>query len=133
MKNTKLTGDTAEAKVLAALVANGEKVLLPFGENHRYDLVLDRDGTFYRVQVKSGRLRDGCLVFNTYSTHHHRGGTAKGYVGEVDTFGVYCPDTGECYLFPIEVLPERRASFRVEDPKSVYKTMKFAKDYILPP
>ncbi len=37
-------GHRAEAAILAELVKRGYRVLLPFGVNQRYDLVLDCDG-----------------------------------------------------------------------------------------
>jgi hypothetical protein len=36
-------------------VRRGYSVLLPFGVNQRYDLVLDLDGRFVRAQCKTGR------------------------------------------------------------------------------
>jgi len=52
-------GTRTEAVVLAELVKRGYRVLLPFGHNHRYDLVLDVEGRFVRVQCKTGRLSRG--------------------------------------------------------------------------
>jgi hypothetical protein len=43
-------GQRTEAVILAELVKRGYRVLLPFGINYRYDLVLDLDGRFLRVQ-----------------------------------------------------------------------------------
>ena len=61
-RNTKLTGDISELRVLAALVEAGYHVWLPYGENHRADVVMeDGDGRLYRVQVKTGRLRGGVI------------------------------------------------------------------------
>lgn len=44
MVHTKVTGDTTEAIVLAEFLKAGFPVLLPFGENHRYDLVIETGG-----------------------------------------------------------------------------------------
>ena len=43
----------------AALIEAGYAVSKPFGENQRYDLVIDDGETLARVQVKTGRLRNG--------------------------------------------------------------------------
>jgi PD-(D/E)XK endonuclease len=52
-------GQRTEARILAYLVAHGYGVLLPFGVNQRYDLVLDLNGRFVRAQCKTGRYRKG--------------------------------------------------------------------------
>lgn len=41
----------------------GFDVLTPFGENTRYDLVLDDGEHLTRVQCKTGRLRNGAVIF----------------------------------------------------------------------
>src|SRR4029077_4235086 len=60
-------GQRTEAAVLAELVKRGHRVLIPFGVNHRYDLLLDLGGRFVRVQCKTGKLRRGVIRFKTES------------------------------------------------------------------
>lgn len=118
MEHPKAKGDRTTLAVLLALQSLGCTLLLPFGENARYDLVIDHDGRFERVQCKTGRLRNGAIVFATTSTYgHHRNPTTarKPYTGQIDSFGVYCPDNGGVYLVPIGDLPNRAsAALRVE-------------------
>jgi hypothetical protein len=65
----KRVGDISQAKVMAALVAAGKAVLFPFGENTRYDLVIDEGGRFVRLQCKTGRLgARGGIKFSTPCT-----------------------------------------------------------------
>jgi hypothetical protein len=56
-------------------------VLLPFGGgNGRYDMVIDDNGTFYRVQCKTVRLeKNGTVIaFNAASsTYHYYGGKGR--------------------------------------------------------
>ena len=81
-------------RVMLALVAAGYRVAIPFGEDQRYDLIIEKDNVLSRVQVKTGRLRKGVVMFNCSSSHAHRGGVAcRVYTGEIEYFGVYCPDT----------------------------------------
>ena len=61
-------GERSEAVIFAELVKRGHRVLIPYGNNHRYDLVIDVGGRFLRAQCKTGRLRDGVIRFNTVST-----------------------------------------------------------------
>jgi hypothetical protein len=90
LRDAKRVGDFSEVMLIAALSRAGYIVSLPLGESHRYDLIVDRDGVLSRVQVKTGRLRKGAVVFSCHSSH-----------GEVEYFGVYCEELGACYLVPI--------------------------------
>lgn len=104
MSETKRKGDISEAVVLAALVEAGYRVLLPWGDNAPYDLVVDTNGEFIRVQVKTGRLDNGAVKFNPRSVRARgRGETAQSerYDGKADLFMVYCPQTKEIYVIPV--------------------------------
>jgi PD-(D/E)XK endonuclease len=91
---------------------------MPFGENTRYDLVIDDGQALARVQCKTGRLRNGAVRFavcSFYGHHPHPSDVQRDYHGEVDYFCVHCPETGGVYLVPIEDLPVRRqAALRVD-------------------
>lgn len=96
------------------LVRRGYRVLLPFGVNQRYDLVLDVDGKFVRAQCKTGRLRDGVVRFATRSVQSNtRGSSKRGYVGEVDIFLVHCPQNRRTYAVPVEQAPADHMYLRV--------------------
>jgi hypothetical protein len=115
-RNTKAIGDRAEAMVIAALVCHGYLVSIPFGENHRYDLIADDGERLLRIQVKSGRLRNGIINYTCCSSHQHRrsGPTAsRPYFGEIEYLAVYCPGTGKVYLVPESELVATRAHLRV--------------------
>ncbi len=84
-RDTSAIGDTCEAMVLAAALKAGRTVLLPFGNRHRYDLVIeDRHGHFQRVQCKSARLIKGAIRFNTSSVHRKASGQVlrRDYTGD---------------------------------------------------
>ena len=54
-QNNKTKGERSEAIIIAKLLEVGYGVLTPFGDNRRYDLVIeDADGKFWRVQCKTG-------------------------------------------------------------------------------
>ena len=61
-------GQRSEAAILAALVHCGFHVLLPFGVNQRYDLVIDLDGN---SSVLSAR-QVGCGMGRSASTRRAR-------------------------------------------------------------
>ena len=64
MANTKDVGERSEAQVLAALLKLGKVVLMPYGDNQRYDFVVEDGGEFIRVQCKTGKLKDGRVNFD---------------------------------------------------------------------
>ena len=116
MKDTTSRGDVAEFQVIAALVRQGKRLLRPLSSSSRYDLVIDNaDGSFTRVQCKSGVLRNGSVQFRVYSISGHDT-QAKGYDGQVDAFGVYCAATSATYLVPVGALTScgHVAALRVE-------------------
>ncbi len=88
--------------VTAALAKSGYRLVIPYGDFARYDVVIvGEDGEFARVQIKAGRLRNGAIEFNGYSSHSHRGGvSSRSYAGDVELFGVYCPQVDRCFLVP---------------------------------
>jgi hypothetical protein len=97
---------------MTALYSAGFTVLVPFGENTRYDLVIDEGVDLARVQCKTGRLRNGAVWFSTCSSYaHHRspGARTRTYIGEVDYFAVHSPETGGVYLIPIQDVQTRRS------------------------
>jgi hypothetical protein len=96
--------------------------------------VIDDGATLSRIQCKTGRLRDGAVLFSTASTylhHAHPGVSRRGYQGEIDYFGVHCLATGGVYLVPIADVPTRTAAmFRVEPARNGQrKRIRLAADY----
>jgi hypothetical protein len=133
MRNTTGVGNISTAQVLAALVRMGKVVLLPFAEGGRYDLVFEEeDGRFVRVQCKTARLVRGAVCFATSSVDSRSADKVirKGYVGEVDFFGVYCAANGKIYLVPVTDVPLTMASLRLEPPRNGQQThIRWARDY----
>lgn len=128
---TALKGNTTEAAVLGAFVELDFAVLVPFGEGHPYDLVLQvSGGVFLRIQCKTARVYKGCVVFNSRSTDHGRGqGT---YTGLADLFGVFCPSTRNVYLVPVSQVPTSVVHLRLKPARNNQRRgVRFASDYEL--
>ena len=105
-------GNTAEAAVLAALVATDLEVLLPFGSGHSYDLAVALpDERILRVQVKSSRIRNGCVEFNSSSTDHGRG--QQSYVGRADLMAVHSAELGQVFVLPVAGCARFRSYLRL--------------------
>lgn len=130
MRSPKEIGDTAVAGVLASLLKKGNAILLPFGDSQRYDLVVEKNGQFSRIQCKNGRVRNGCIKFNTSSTQWYGGHRRMNYKGQVDYFGVYCAEVDKSYLVPVEVIGETQGVLRIKPTKNKQsKYVRWSTDY----
>ena len=119
---------------MLALRDAGFAILVPFGENTRYDLVIDDGRTLARVQCKTGHIRNGAIMFKVCSSyaHHPRPRMpARHYQGEVEFFGVHCPETGGTYLIPIADLTVKwEGALRLDHPRNgQQRGVRFASDY----
>jgi Holliday junction resolvase-like predicted endonuclease len=96
---TKQKGDIAEAFVTYLLKQNGFNVLLPWGEDNRYDLVTEKNGIFKRIQVKYATPKDGIVEVrirscNNYNIIHY---SPK----DIDIIAVYAPNQNKVYFIPL--------------------------------
>lgn len=132
-RNTKRVGIVSELVAMERFAAAGFRLLLPFGENSPYDLVLEnRKGRLFRVQVKTGRLRRGVVLFNCVSNHGHRKSPRTRYVGMIDAFAIYCPDNHEFYVIRIDApaVTTSYGSLRIAAAaNNMQKTIHWARDY----
>ena len=130
MVHTKVIGETTEAIVLAEFVKAGFPVLLPFGENQRYDLVIEAGGRFLRVQCKTGRPVQGAVCFNATSHDGHR--PRQGYRGQADLFAVYAPCTRQVYVLPVDEVGETSVWLRLTPTTANNQYgIRYADDYLL--
>lgn len=134
MEHPKAIGDRTTLAVMLALEEAGYAFLIPFGENTRYDLAIDEGSRLARVQCKTGRLRQGAVRFRACSSYaHHSNPRApyRDYLGQIDYFAVYCPETEGVYLIPIEDAPLRHeGALRVDPPRnSQRRRIRLASDY----
>jgi hypothetical protein len=126
-------GNLTEAKILAALVAAGYFVSVPFGSGHKYDFVVDDSTRLFRVQCKTGRVKNGSLVFNSYSQSGN-GSTKQGYHGLADLFAVLNPESNEVYLVPVEGFGTTGINLRlIPTLNGQVQKINWAVDYLLTP
>lgn len=100
MADTSGIGNLTEAKVIAALVEARYLVSQPFGSGHKYDLIADDGQNLFRVQCKTGRVRNGVLIFNAYSMPGNKAKKCN-YRGLADLFAVLNPVDGRIFLVPV--------------------------------
>lgn len=132
MKNTSGVGDLTEAVVLAELAKSGYTVLVPFGVT-RYDLAIDdRSGLGIKtIQCKTGRLREGCIVWNTSSSQRDTK-LRTSYRGQVDYFGVWCQETGHVLLVPVADVGAAEGRLRLDPTRNGQKLgVRLADGYVV--
>lgn len=111
MESMKRIGNIGEAKAIAWLVEHGIPVSIPFGDNERYDLVVEHSGRLEKVQVKTSGYspNSGCVSFSLCSsTRHTHNKHNDGYDNDVDAFILYNQINGNLYYIPIYLISERR-------------------------
>lgn len=100
MAITKQKGDIAEAFITFLLKKRGFNVLIPWGEDIRYDLVTEKNGVFKRIQVKYVTPKDGVLEvvmrsFNNYNVIYY---SPK----DVDIIAAYSSQENKVYFIPVD-------------------------------
>jgi len=130
--NSKDKGNICEAMVLAALIREGHHVLVPFGDNLRYDLAVDVNGNLIRIQCKTARPVEGGIQFKTCSSQVHRGKGCLNYNNQAEYFGIYSPTTSECHLVPVKLCGGYQCTLRITTPKNRQKKfVRYAAQYKL--
>jgi len=130
MGNTKDVGDETEARVLAACIGHGHTVSVPFGDNDRYDLLVDIDGNLQRVQCKTGWIEGDCVRFKTASKTTVDGeAVTREYGPEIDAFAVRCRDTGNLYWVPRTAAGAKSTYLRLGEPEIEHPSVNRASEY----
>ena len=109
-RNTKRTGELAEAAFLHKAVGLGFRVTKPWGDSERYDFVLDSGKRLWRVQIKctSSVIAGG---YNIQATHGVYGKSGVAYTNEdIDILAAHISLLDLWYLIPVQALG-RRPSF----------------------
>ncbi|ELZ06868.1 MULTISPECIES: group I intron-associated PD-(D/E)XK endonuclease [Natrialba] len=131
MRNSKDIGDETEAKAIATLLSCGYSVSIPFGDNDKYDLLVDNEGEIYRIQCKTGwENKKNTFRFNTH-TQTTRNGTYHEdiYQGEIDAFFVYYPENGTFYWIDATDATEQKMELRFES-EIDHPSINWAEEYV---
>ena len=93
-------GQITELKCQTYLIEHGFNVLLPIGNYLRYDLVIEKDSKFYRIQCKHAtELETGFRVRTRYDKRNNGKVIKETYSTEdIDYF--MTEHKGKFYLFP---------------------------------
>ena len=138
MINTKILGNTTEMECMLECMKLGIQVSIPFGEDSRYDFIMDYNGKLYRIQSKHCSEimdEDNRVVAVKFKTVRQSGSNASIHTrtkytkDEIDFFSTSYK--GKCYLVPVEHCSNLKL-LRIVPPKNgQLKGVSFLKDYEL--
>ena len=138
MINTKILGNTTEMECMLECMKLGIQVSIPFGEDSRYDFIIDVNGKLYRIQSKHCSEivdNEGQVVAVKFKTVRQSGSNASTHTrtkytkDEIDYFSTSYE--GKCYLVPVEHCSILKL-LRLTPPKNgQLKGVSFLKDYEL--
>ena len=105
---SKQKGNLTELQCITACYELGYSVSIPYGENSRYDFILDLDSKLLKIQVKTSRLKksiknpqDAIIFACRGSNTNAKGNVYHRYTKEqIDYFATFWE--GKCYLVPVE-------------------------------
>lgn len=122
--NPSKIGLITELKCITYLLEQGFNVLLPQGNYTKYDLVIEKEGRFYRIQCKHANPEEQSFKVRTW--YAIRGSSLKQVYTEKDCDYFMTEYNNQFYIFPIFGTTETK--FWLE--RKSYPNSKFAEDYL---
>ncbi|KKS32411.1 MAG: hypothetical protein UU93_C0007G0016 [Candidatus Amesbacteria bacterium GW2011_GWA2_42_12] len=110
------------------LIEKGYTVLSPINPNSSYDLAIEKNGKFTRIQVKYRTPVNGILRIELDRPMRK---TKKYFERDVDAMGLYNPNSNKFYLVPLNLIKNKDEFWlRVEKPKGLLsKKMHLAEEF----
>ena len=126
-------GEITDQQVVLEFLKLGYLISKPLVQSSRYDFIVDVNHRLYKIQVKTGTLKENSYIeFATSTSHTNTKGTLNlnSSADDVDFFATMY--NGECYLVPFNVCAKRSQRLRIIPTKNgQVKGITFAKDYHL--
>ena len=131
--STHFIGEITEQQVALEFLKLGYLVSKPLVQSSRYDFVVDINHKLYKIQVKTGTLKENAYIeFATSTSHTNTKGTINLAYSENDVDFFATMYEGECYLIPFQNCGKRAQRLRIIPTKNGQtKGVTFAKDYLL--
>ena len=126
-------GEITEQQVALEFLKLGYLVSKPLVQSSRYDFIVDINHKLYKIQVKTGTLKeDSYIEFATSTSHTNTQGTLNLTYSsdDVDFFATMYEN--QCYLVPYELCGKRSQRLRtIPTRNGQTKGITFAKDFHL--
>lgn len=133
MLSSHFIGEITEQEVALEFLKRGILLSKPLVQSSRYDFIADINHKLYKIQVKTGTLKeDSYIEFATSTSHTNTQGTLNISYSENDVDFFATMYEGQCYLIPYEVCGKRAQRLRLIPTKNGQtKGITFAKDYTI--
>lgn len=137
MLETKIKGNVTEMECMLAFMKLGYQVSIPFGEDSRYDFVVDINDKLYKIQCKtcSEVTENEQVLAVKFKTVRQSGSKATNWTrtkyeeNEINYFATSYQ--GICYLVPVKECSIEK-TLRIVPPRNgQIKGISFLKDYEL--
>lgn len=130
--NTSTIGNIGESVAICEFMKKGIQVLLPFGQNVPYDLVIQINDSFYKIQCKTTKKvhNDTFMRFDICRTGFK--GKRMLYTSqEIDYYFLYCIENNYIGLVPInDAIGLSDLILRISPPKNNQAIkIRYASDY----
>jgi hypothetical protein len=133
MLSSHFIGEISEQTAALEFLKLGYMVSKPLVQSSKYDFVVEINHVLYKIQVKTGQLKENAYIqFATSTSHTNTKGTINlSYTkDDVDFFVVVY--NNDCYMVPINRCSKRNQRLRlVPTNNGQIDGITFAKDYIL--
>lgn len=127
--HSKRLGNLGELKVATHLVELGFSVFLEFGDISKIDLILEKEGELFGIQVKAISKTDGVYKFTSSKSGPNY--KFKYTEKDCDLFAIYCvEDDKVVWLTSKEATEQTHINFRANPPKNNQeKQVRYLDDY----
>ena len=126
--NNKRIGSISELKFMCLCLSMDISVSIPYGDNDKYDVVIESDGKINRIQIKScSKVKNGGFEAATSS-----GAKVKELYKkiDVDIFAIHLITVDVWYIIPVEVINTKTIVLRPNSSKCKYSKYKQAYDLL---
>ncbi|MGH9580239.1 MAG: group I intron-associated PD-(D/E)XK endonuclease [Terriglobales bacterium] len=110
ISHPKRRSEWVELQFMARAASHGLTVSKPWGDSARYDFIVEHQGRFSRVQVKSTQFcQRGAYLCNTVSRPPMRQNSGTGYTSaEIDFFAFFVIPEDVWYIVPVAEMKRAR-------------------------
>lgn len=101
-RNTKQAGELAELEFMVRAARRNLRVLKPYGDNQRYDCLVESNRRCSRVQIKSTNNIVGRGLFHVNCGRRASRGPVPYLPSEIDFLAIHVIPEDSWYIIPIE-------------------------------